>query len=150
MIEGVKITELKQIKDRRGKIMHMLRSDSKVFKKFGEIYFSTINPGIVKAWHLHKEMTLNYAVIYGEIKFVLYDDRKNSSTYKKIHEVYMGDNNYVRVTVPPGVWNGFMGIGTKESFVVNFTDIPHDPSEIHRMDPHENTKIEYDWSVKDR
>ena len=27
------------------------------------------------AWHLHKQMTLNYAAIYGEIKCVLYDDR---------------------------------------------------------------------------
>ena len=49
MIEGVKITPLKQIKDERGKIMHMLRSDSKIFKKFGEIYFSTVNKGFVKA-----------------------------------------------------------------------------------------------------
>ena len=52
--------------------MHMLRSDSPIFNKFGEIYFSCTHPGVVKAWHLHKEMTLNYAVIFGEIKFVLY------------------------------------------------------------------------------
>jgi len=150
MIEGVIIKKLKKIPDDRGKILHIMKSTDEEFKKFGEVYCSTIYPNVVKGWHIHTKMTLNYVVLKGMIKFVLYDDRKNSSTYKKIHEVYMGDNNYVRVTVPPGVWNGFMGIGTKESFVVNFTDIPHDPSEIHRMDPHENTKIEYDWSVKDR
>ena len=38
MIEGVIITPLKQIEDERGKVMHMLREDSKVFERFGEIY----------------------------------------------------------------------------------------------------------------
>ena len=41
-IEGIKITPLKIISDNRGSVMHMLRSDSDVFQKFGEIYFSTI------------------------------------------------------------------------------------------------------------
>ena len=39
MIEGVIITPLKQIEDERGKVMHMLREDSKVFKRFGEFIF---------------------------------------------------------------------------------------------------------------
>ena len=48
MIEGIKITLLKQIEDERGKVMHMLRNDSKNFTNFGEIYFSTV-PGIFSA-----------------------------------------------------------------------------------------------------
>jgi dTDP-4-dehydrorhamnose 3,5-epimerase len=80
MIDGVILTPLRQIFDERGKVMHMLREDSPVFSRFGEIYFSCTHPGVVKAWHLHKEMTLNYAVIYGEIKFVLFDDRPESTT----------------------------------------------------------------------
>ena len=75
MIHGIKLTPLKQIHDERGKVMHMLSIDSPSFSKFGEIYFSCTYSGVVKAWHLHKEMTLNYAVISGAIKFVLYDDR---------------------------------------------------------------------------
>ena len=53
-IEGVKITPLKIISDDRGSVMHMMRNDSDVFDKFGEIYFSTIFKGKIKAWHLHK------------------------------------------------------------------------------------------------
>ena len=51
MIEGIIITPLKKIKDERGAVMHMLSRDSDVFKSFGEIYFSTINPKFIKAWH---------------------------------------------------------------------------------------------------
>ena len=42
MIEGVKITKLKILRDHRGSVLTMLRSDSKVYESFGEIYFSTI------------------------------------------------------------------------------------------------------------
>ena len=94
MIEGVKVTPLKQIFDERGKIMHMMRADSEVFTQFGEIYFSCTNPGAIKAWHLHKQMTLNYAAIYGEIKCVLYDDRPNSKTKGCIDEYSLSPENY--------------------------------------------------------
>ena len=52
-IDGVVIKKLNQISDERGKIMHMLRSDDPLFEKFGEIYFSTIYPQVIKGWHLH-------------------------------------------------------------------------------------------------
>ena len=110
MIEGIKITPLKQIFDERGKVMHMLRCDSSQFSKFGEIYFSCTYPNAIKAWHLHKEMTLNYAVIFGSIKFVLYDDRDDSKTQGELQELFISPENYQLVTVPPGIWNGFKGI----------------------------------------
>ncbi len=147
MIEGVIITPLKQIFDERGKVMHMMRNDSKIFDQFGEIYFSCTNPGAIKAWHLHKEMTLNYAVIYGQIKCVLYDDRPNSKTYGLVQELFLSTENYSLVTVPPLVWNGFKGIGVIPSIVANCASIPHDPNEIVRK-PAFDTTIPYDWGIK--
>ena len=138
---------LKQIVDERGKVMHMLRSDDEIFEKFGEIYFSVVNPGIIKAWHLHSKMALNYAVVSGMIKLVLYDNRENSSTKGELMEIFMGDSNYVLVHVPIGVINGFKGIDIKPSIVANCASIPHDPSEMTRMDPFDKS-IPYDWSVK--
>jgi len=147
MIEGVIITPLKQMFDERGKVMHMLRKDSEIFTEFGEIYFSCTNPGAVKAWHLHKKMTLNYAVINGQIKCVLYDDRPESSTYGCVEEIFMSTENYFLVTVPPLVWNGFKGIGMVPSIVANCASIPHDPSEIIRK-PSFDKSIPYDWGIK--
>jgi dTDP-4-dehydrorhamnose 3,5-epimerase len=150
MIEGVQITSRKIIPDERGKIMHIMKSSDDQYNAFGEVYCSTVYPGIVKGWHMHKKMTLNYVVLKGNIKFVLYDNRQDSATYKEIQEIIIGENQYVLVTVPPFVWNGFKGIGTEEAFVINLTDIPHDPEEIVRMDPHQNEIINYNWDVKDR
>lgn len=150
MIEGVQITSRKIIPDDRGKIMHIMKSSDQEFNTFGEVYCSTVYPGIVKGWHMHKKMTLNYVVLKGNIKFVLYDDRPESKTYQQIQEIIIGENQYVMVTVPPFVWNGFKGIGLEEALVINFTDIPHDPEEIVRMDPHQNEIIKYNWAIKDR
>ena len=148
-IEGVKIIPLKKICDERGKIMHMFRNDDPNFKQFGEIYFSTVYPNVIKGWHIHKKMTLNYAVIKGMIKLVLFDERKNSSTKGTVMEIFLGDDNYNLVIIPPLVWNGFKGIGTKEAIIANCSDIPHDSEEIMRKDPF-TKEIPYDWALKNR
>jgi dTDP-4-dehydrorhamnose 3,5-epimerase len=147
VIEGVIITPLKQIFDERGKVMHMLRADSPAFQKFGEIYFSCTYPGAIKAWHLHKEMVLNYAVIHGQIKCVLYDDRPDSKTYGQIDELFLSPENYSMVTVPPMIWNGFKGIGNQMSIVANCATVAHDPGEIMRKSAFDET-IPYDWGIE--
>jgi len=149
MIEGVRITPLKQILDERGKIMHMLRNDAPGFAGFGEIYFSCVHPGAIKGWHIHKEMVLNYAVPHGNIKFVLYDDRAGSPTRGKLQEIFMGPDNYCLVTVPPMVWNGFKGIGSEMAIVANCTTTTHRADEIDRLDPFDPA-IPYNWEIKHR
>lgn len=147
MIDGVIIKPLKKICDERGMVMHMLRRDDPDFEGFGEIYFSIIYPGVVKGWHLHQEMTLNYAVVFGMIKLVLYDERQDSPTEGELQEICVGEDNYVLVKIPPRVWNGFKGLGVKPAIVANCATIPHDPDEISRLDPFDN-RIPYDWSLK--
>ena len=145
MIEGINITLLKQIEDERGKVMHMLRNDSKNFIKFGEIYFSTIHTNKVKGWHLHAKMTLNYAVVLGEIKLVLYDARPDSKTKGQIQEFFLSEKNYKLVSVPPLIWNGFMGIGEGTAIVANCADLAYQDAEIKRKSAFDKD-IPYDWN----
>lgn len=147
MIAGVTVFPLRRIPDERGTIMHMLRCNDPHFEKFGEIYFSTVYPGVVKGWHCHSQMTLNYAVVSGIIKLVLFDDRKGSLTRGQVDEFLIGEANYCLVKIPPGVWNGFKGIGTTMAIVANCSTDPHDPTEITRMDPFDN-HVPYDWALK--
>lgn len=147
MIQGVEFHPLKQTPDERGKVMQMLRRDDPWFQKFGEIYFSVVYPGVVKGWHLHKVMTLNYAVIIGRIKLVLYDDREESPTRGELQEIFPGEDNYCLITIPPNVWNGFKGLGVEPSIVANCATEPHDPSEMVRSDPFSDW-IPYDWNLK--
>ncbi|MBS3067627.1 dTDP-4-dehydrorhamnose 3,5-epimerase family protein [Candidatus Micrarchaeota archaeon] len=147
MIEGIEIHQLKQIPDERGKVMHMLRKDDKHFEKFGEIYFSMVYPNVIKGWHLHERMTLNYTVVSGMIKLVVYDDRPKSRTKGEIDELFIGKDNYCLVKIPPNIWNGFKGIGVKPAIVANCATEPHDPEEIKRKDPF-SKDIPYNWEIK--
>lgn len=147
MIEGVIVTPLKQFFDERGKVMHMLREDSSIFSRFGEIYFSWTYPGVVKAWHLHTQMTLNYAAVHGHIKCVLYDDRPESRTNGEVNEFFMSPENYFLLTVPPMVWNGWKGIGTTEAIMANCATLPHNSKEIIRKSALD-TSIPYKWDVE--
>ncbi len=144
MIHDVKITPLRIIPDNRGKVMHMLRTDSEVFSRFGEIYFSTVFYNSIKAWHLHKESTLNYVCVSGEVKLVLFDDREESPTKNQHQELILSPKNYFLVTIPPLIWNGFKGIGKTESIIANCLTIPHDEREMVRKDPSDK-KFNYNW-----
>ncbi|OGT67381.1 MAG: dTDP-4-dehydrorhamnose 3,5-epimerase, partial [Gammaproteobacteria bacterium RIFCSPLOWO2_02_FULL_38_11] len=112
-----------------------------------EIYFSAIYPGVIKGWHLHKKMTLNYAVVVGTIKLVLFDERRGSPTFKKLQELFVGESNYALIKIPPGVWNGYKGVGTQTAIIANCATEPHNPQEMERRDPFSEI-IPYCWELK--
>ena len=144
MIHDVKITPLKILSDSRGSVMHMMRNDSKIFKSFGEIYFSTIFKDSIKAWHLHKESTLNYVCIKGAVKLVLFDERPESPTKGKYQEINLSPKNYFLVTIPPNIWNGFKGLHDPESIIANCLSLPHNEKEMVRKN-HSDQKFNFKW-----
>ena len=144
IIEGVQIINKKVIIDERGKILHMLRKDDKNFSRFGEIYFSYVNPKKIKAWHIHKKMTLNYSAVYGKIKLVLFDDRKSSKTKGLIQEIILSNESHLLVSIPPMIWNGFCSADENIAVLANCSDIPHDKEEIIRR-PFDDPKFPYKW-----
>jgi dTDP-4-dehydrorhamnose 3,5-epimerase len=148
-IHDVRVTPLRRIPDERGAVFHMLREDDPHFERFGEVYFSLVYPGAVKGWHIHRRMTLNYAVPVGMVKLVCYDDREGSPTRDTVQELHVGELNYVLVTIPPHVWNGFKGEGVRPALVANCATHPHEPREIERLDP-SSDEIPYDWALKHR
>ncbi|MFA6238865.1 MAG: dTDP-4-dehydrorhamnose 3,5-epimerase family protein [Bacteriovorax sp.] len=151
MIDGVKVVDLKKIPDERGTIFHMLRSSDPHFSKFGEIYFSKIYRDAIKGWHTHQQLTLHYCVVMGMVKLVLIDTRPNSPTKGEVMELFIGEDNYKLVIIPPGVCNGHKGI-TESALLASCPDIPHDklmPGEMIRIDPHSND-FSYKWARVDR
>lgn len=147
MIDGVIKTPLRQFHDDRGKVMHMLKSSDANFKSFGEVYFSWIYPNVVKAWHKHKVMEMNYTVPVGCIKVVLFDDRQHSPTYGQIDEYFMNSEDYYLLTIPAGVWYGFRSVNSQSAMIVNCSTIPHDSNEIERIN-YDDPMIAYDWGVQ--
>lgn len=143
-IDGVLVSPLKQIRDERGMVMHMLRADSPSFSSFGEVYFSVVKPGVVKAWKRHRQMVQNFAVPVGQIKLVIYDDRPGSKTRGVLQEIVTGVEHYGLVQMPPMLWYGFKGVAAAESMIANCASIPHDPEEVDRVEEG-SLLIPYSW-----
>jgi dTDP-4-dehydrorhamnose 3,5-epimerase len=146
MIEGVRVKNLKVVSDERGRLMEMMRCDEPIFRKFGQVYLTTIYPQVVKAWHYHKQQTDNICCVKGMIKLVLYDPRPESSTFREISEFFIGEHNPMLVSVPGGIYHGWKCISNDESFVVCIPTEPYDyenPDEF-RLPP-DTVEIPYDW-----
>lgn len=150
LIDGVQFKELRVIPDERGYLMEMLRSDDAVFRKFGQVYLSVVYPGVVKGWHYHKVQTDYFVIVKGMVKVALYDDRPASPTRGEVNEFFLGEQNPLLITIPPGVLHGMKAIGAEPGYLVNCPTEPYDyasPDEF-RVDPHD-PGIPYDWTVKD-
>lgn len=134
MIEGVKVESLKHFSDERGDLRKMISCESPFFKKFGEVYFSFVNAGVVKGWKKHLKQTQNFAIPVGNIKLVLFDDRESSSTKGKIQEIFIGTDNYQLVQIPTNIWYAFKSVNNEQAMITNCADIPHDPNESMQLD----------------
>jgi len=151
LIEGVKIKKLKVIPDERGRLAEILRSDDPEFIKFGQVYFTTTYPGVVKGWHMHRNQVDNVCCVKGMLKLVIYDPRGDSPTKGEINELFIGDYNPVLVQIPKGVFHGWKCISESEAIVINCPTEPYNhenPDQIN-IDPHSG-EIPYDWARKDR
>ncbi len=144
-VEDMHIVPLRRIDDERGAVQLMLKSTDPHFQGFGEIYFSTVFPGVVKAWKYHRRMWANYACVVGRIRVVLYDDRPDSSTQGSLAEVELdARENWSLLAIPPRVWHGFQGLGDPESILANCASEPSDPEELERRRPNDE-RIPYRW-----
>ena len=149
MIQGVDIKKLRVIPDERGYLMEMLRADEDLFTKFGQVYLTTVYPGVVKGWHYHKTQTDYMVCVLGMIKLVLFDARPDAPTHGEINEIFIGDHNRALVKIPPLVYHGFKGSGTQTALIVNTATEPYNyqqPDEF-RVDWN-SPDVPYDWSLK--
>ena len=145
IIEGVVLTPLKQIKDERGAVFHVMKNNSDTFYSFGEAYFSKINEKIVKGWKSHKEMKQNFCVPYGKLKLVLFDNRINSTSKGVINEIILSDDkNYIRVTIPENIWYSFKCLSNDYCLLLNIANIKHKKNESIQMNLNNNI-IPYTW-----
>lgn len=133
-INGCNLHPLRIIPGEKGNVMHALRSTDEGFVAFGEAYFSSVKKGETKGWKRHHRMTLNLVVPVGGIRFYLHDDRPGSISFGRMEMVELSNENYQRLTVPPGIWFAFQGIKPGLNLLLNMADLEHDPAEVETAD----------------
>ncbi len=165
MIPGVIVKDLKVIPDERGRLIEFMRADDPIFQKFGQVYATMVNPGVVKGWHYHKVQTDYVACVQGMIKLVLCQPKEEQPgngnqeiwiadrrhpRQAEVQEFFIGTLNPKLVAIPPGVYHGWKCISEHEAVVMCLTTEPYNyeaPDE-YRIDPHYND-IPYKWERRD-
>ena len=148
-MDDILVTPLKRITTDAGDVMHALKKSDIGYNGFGEVYFSWVEQGAIKAWKCHQRMTLNLAVPVGEVRFVFHckaqlaEQKREPDNEFRIEK--LGNDRYSRITVPPEIWFGFQGLASGSSLLMNVADMEHDPNEVLRKVA---TEFAFDWSVK--
>jgi dTDP-4-dehydrorhamnose 3,5-epimerase len=139
-LDGIQLSSLATIPVEGGSVLHGIKVTDPEYTGFGEAYFSWIEPGFVKAWKRHKEITMNLIVPLGSVRFVFYDIERNCARVEII-----GEDDYRRITVPPGIWFGFQGMSSANSLVCNIANLNHVPDEVERVGVQD---IVFNWEKK--
>ena len=132
VIQGLQATKKRIINVEGGNVLHGLTKTDLGFAGFGELYFSEVLPGSIKAWKRHTKMTMNLLVPVGLVTFVFLDGREGSVSQGNKMEITVGLENYVRLTVPPMIWFGFCNPAAEMALVTNFANITHQNEEVER------------------
>ena len=143
-INGLILTPMRIIDVMGGSVLRVMNTHEESCVGFGEAYFSTVEYNTIRGWKRHKEMTLNLVVPMGSIRFVVYDGRNSSSTFGNFQEFILSRSNYNRLTIPPGVWVGFQGVGVEDNILLNIANIPHDDNEVDHVPLEE---FDYNWNI---
>jgi len=145
MIEGVRILDIKEIKDRRGFLAEIFRQDWKDFvgkDRIAQANISVILPGVVKAWHRHRRGQVDYFVVLnGTIKLCAYEGKK-----KLFSEIMLTGDKLQIARIPGHYWHGLKNMSPFPTTYIYFVTKLYD-----YKNPDEGRKewddkgIGYDW-----
>lgn len=127
----VLVTPLRRIETPGGDVLHGIRASDPGFAHFGEAYFSVVEKRFVKGWKRHRRMTLNFIVACGSVKVWIHD-QDDGETEDFLIGVDLG-SLYARLTIPPGLWVAFGGVGAGLNLILNVASIEHEPEESDRL-----------------
>ena len=133
----IKVNSPKIIKVNFGNVLKIIDNKSPGYSRFGEAYFSFINYNKIKGWKKHTKMKMNLVVPFGKVQFVFYNHIN-----QKFKKVTIGETNYKRITVEPGIWFAFKGLSKKKNIILNISNIKHSPNESESI---ELKSIYYNW-----
>jgi len=104
------------------------------------VYFTTLYPNIVKAYHSHLVQFDRMTCVKGMVRIVCWQEGQ------EVFQFISGERAPVRVDIPPGWWHGLQALGSEEALVVNCPTIAYDaknPDEQRR--PWDDPAIPFDW-----
>jgi dTDP-4-dehydrorhamnose 3,5-epimerase len=132
-IEGVEVVQLRRFHDDGGSMTELgrladgLHADLPGFQ-VRQVNYSTMDPGVIKAFHLHRRQTdVWFVPPTSKMLVVLGDCRAGSPTEGEVRRIVLGDGTSRLLRIPPGVAHGVRNVGTADGQIIYFVDVQFDP-----------------------
>lgn len=150
-IEGVMTKKLVKHCDDRGFFAEVIRDDENILTNFGQLSWSSSFPGVIKAFHYHKEQDDVWFFPSGNAQVVLHDIREDSKTKGITNVYYMGEDNPIVLLIPKGVAHGYRVLGEKTATIIYCTTLAYNPLQPdEKRIPWNDPKIGFDWKTQNR
>lgn len=151
MINGIKIKKLNIFTDDRGFIAEIIKDGEETFFEVKQTTYTETYPGVIKAFHWHKNQTDAWFVASGMAQVVLYDLRESSPTFKETNIFYLGEQNRSMLLIPPGVAHGYRVLGNEPVKLFYHTDKIYDPKnpDEERI-AFDDPVVGFDWRTKNK
>ncbi len=131
-IRDVKLVPLKSINDTRGSLSVLVSKDRNPIphaEKIQEVYFTDIqNTNTIRANHKHKKIDEFFIMLNGSAKFILFDDRKDSSTFGNKFSIFLNGNFRCSLFVPAQIYHVFKTLEQKSQCLAIASN-PYDVTE---------------------
>jgi dTDP-4-dehydrorhamnose 3,5-epimerase len=129
-IDGVEIVQLQRFADDGGSLTELARLDDGRPQASGlggftvrQVNYSEIEPGAIKAFHLHARQTdVWYVPPSDRCLMILVDVRAGSSTEGVTQRLVLGAGGSRLVRIPPGVAHGVRNLGTATARLIYLVD----------------------------
>lgn len=95
-----------------------------VLAEQGQINYSVMYPGVVKAWHRHFKQTDFWMVLHGHLKLGVVNEDTDDRWVK-----VMGDKSPGIAIVPPTLWHGAATVGPENAGLLYFVTHQYDPKQ---------------------
>ena len=151
-ISGLVINRRPAIEDARGELVEVYNPAWGIHAQpMAYAYQASIRPGFVKGWVVHEKQDDRIYPVIGVMRWVFFDNRPESSTYKMLNDVTVSEHNRALIIIPKGVFHAVKNIGTYDAYFINLPTRAYDHADPDkRRLPVKNDLIPFDFDDPSR
>src|SRR5713101_2763850 len=150
-IDGVQLVELKRVTDDGGSFMELARLQQGMPAALPgfecrQVNYSEMDPGVIKAFHLHRRQTDVWFVPPDDkMLVVLLDVRAHTKSHGAQRRIVLGDGQSRLLRIPPGVAHGVKNLAPSRGRIIYFVDVQFSPD----PDQTEEGRLPWDFAGAD-
>lgn len=136
-IKKIKLFNLMKIKNLKGDLQVIKKSNRDNLRNIKEIYSLWVNKNKTKGWNYHKKMTVTLVILVGKVKVVIYDPKKQI-----FNKFIINEKKPQMIVIPPKKYFGIKNLYSNKSLLLNLADLKHSKKEYMKTPL---KKIIYAW-----